>query len=149
MNTEKSADLMAVPSRKSGQWRPYATVFVAGLLVAALPLAWLLFQATRERNAISLDLRAASLELSLVRATVLARIGDYATARDEASSFFTSARTEVDRQSGTLDPTHTTALRNVLLERDPIITLLARSDPASAERLSQLYLSYRDAVAQR
>lgn len=149
MNTENSADQVAVPSSKIGQWRQYATVFVAGLLLAALPLAFFLFQTTRDRNAISLDLRAASLELSLVRATVLARNGDYSTARDEASSFFTSARTEVDRQSDTLDTAHTTALKNLLLERDPVITLLARSDPASAERLAQLYLSYRGSVSQR
>ena len=34
----------------------------------------------------------------------------------------------------------------LLERRDEIITLLARSDPASAERLSGLYVSYRAAV---
>jgi hypothetical protein len=149
VNTKKPADQISAPHPRTRQWRQFAIVFVAGLLTAALPLAMLLFQTTRERNALSLDSRAAGLELSLTRATVLARHGDYPTARDEASSFFTAARAEVDRQSGALDPAYTAALRNVLQERDPIITLLARNDPASAERLSQLYLSYRGAVPRR
>lgn len=149
MNNETSADQSAVPSQRLAQLRRSAAFFAVGLLIAAIPLAVLLFQATRERRAISLELRAVTLELSLVRATVLARNGDYATARDEASSFFTSARTEVDRQSDALDNNYIMALRTVLQERDPIITLLARSDPASPERLSQLYLSYRDALVQR
>ena len=33
-----------------------------------------------------------------------------------------------------------------LNQRDDVITLLARSDPASADRLSDLYVSYRAAV---
>jgi len=31
-------------------------------------------------------------------------------------------------------------------QRDEIITLLARSDPVSADRLSDLYVSYRRAI---
>jgi hypothetical protein len=31
-------------------------------------------------------------------------------------------------------------------DRDNLITLLARSDPASADRLSDLYLSYQKAM---
>jgi hypothetical protein len=34
----------------------------------------------------------------------------------------------------------------LLAGRDEIITLLARSDPASADRLSELYVAYRKAV---
>ena len=89
------------------------------------------------------------LELSLARAAVLSRNGDYAAARDVTSEFFTAARMEVDSQSDVLDAAQTGALKSALSERDSIITLLARSDPASAERLSQLYLSYRAAIGGR
>jgi hypothetical protein len=148
VNKETPAAHVPVPPPRLGQWRSYATAFAVGLLIAALPLAWLLVQTTRHRNDINRELRTTTLELSLVRAVVLARNGDYATARDEASAFFTSARTEVDRQSDSLDGAHTNALKKLLLDRDAIITLLARSDPASGERLSQLYLSYRSALTQ-
>ena len=36
--------------------------------------------------------------------------------------------------------------RTAASQRDEIITLLARSDPAAADRLSDLYVSYRQAM---
>ena len=38
------------------------------------------------------------------------------------------------------------SVRPLFTQRDEIITLLSRSDPASADRLSDIYVSYRDAT---
>jgi hypothetical protein len=43
-------------------------------------------------------------------------------------------------------PAQRERVRPLLTRRDEIITLLARSDPAAADRLSDLYVSYRQAI---
>ncbi|HLM56185.1 MAG TPA: hypothetical protein VK422_08630 [Pyrinomonadaceae bacterium] len=76
-----------------------------------------------------------------------ARRGEYETARQTASDFFTALRTELDADDDSpFSPRQREAAGPLLDRRDAIITLLARSDPASAERLSDLYVSYRAAV---
>jgi hypothetical protein len=37
-------------------------------------------------------------------------------------------------------------MRSLLAERDQMITLLARSDPAVADRLTDAYVSFRQAI---
>lgn len=67
-------------------------------------------------------------------ASLNAQRGEYEKVRQNASAFFASLRNEVDNpQSITLDERE--ALRPVLAQRDQVITLLARSDPASVNRL--------------
>jgi len=77
-------------------------------------------------------------------AAVDSRRGEYEAARQEASAFFTETRYEVDLgdKSG-LSKQQRDALGPLLAPRDDLITLLARSDPASANRLANLYVSVR------
>jgi hypothetical protein len=62
-----------------------------------------------------------------------ARRGDYDTARTLASSMFDAMRQRVDQREGSQESQN--QLRQILAERDQIITLLARSDPAGADRM--------------
>jgi len=63
------------------------------------------------------------------------------------SDFFTTLSSELDRgEESTLDQTQRDAVRPLLAQRDEIITLLARNDPAAADRLSDLDSSYRKAT---
>ncbi len=81
---------------------------------------------------------------SLASATIHARRGDYEPARQAASQFFTSLRAEIDKQADSnLTQAQRDEVQALFAGRDEIITLLARSDPASADRLSDLYVSYR------
>ena len=96
-----------------------------------------------ERNAAQQALRLAETENALAAATILARRGDYEPARTAASTFYTTLRAELDSvDSGYAVPSRD-ALQALLTERDQMITLLARSDPAVAERLANTYISYR------
>jgi hypothetical protein len=80
-------------------------------------------------------------------ATIDARRGEYEAARVEASSFFTAAHFEIDqRDASALTQQQRDALAPLLAPRDELITLLARSDPASADRLANLYVSVRKAL---
>ena len=90
-------------------------------------------------------------ELTLTRivkdlgsAAIDARRGEYEAARVEASAFFTAAHYEIDeRDKSALSRQQQEKLLPLLAPRDELITLLARSDPASAERLTTLYVAVR------
>jgi hypothetical protein len=57
-------------------------------------------------------------------------------------------REQVDlaSESSDLAPAQKESLKPLLNERDDLITLLARSDPASADRLAQLYVSFKNGM---
>lgn len=99
-----------------------------------------------ERDAAQRDLRLCRLENSLLSAAVDSRRGEYERARQAASSFFTSLREQVDGASPDLTTVHRDSLRPLMNQRDELITLLARSDPAAADRLTELYMSFRKAM---
>ena len=80
-------------------------------------------------------------------AAIDARRGAYESARQEASTFFTAANFEIDqRDRSALTESQHKELAPLLGSRDEIITLLARNDSASAERLSNLYVAVRKAL---
>jgi hypothetical protein len=87
------------------------------------------------------------MQNTLASAAIDARRGDYETARQAASGFFTSLRTEFNRGvDSALSPAEIAGLQPLLTRRDEIITLLARGDATSADLLSDLYVSYRTTV---
>jgi hypothetical protein len=72
-------------------------------------------------------------------------LGNYEPARQATSDFFTSLRAETDTPSASaLTQAQIEGVQPLFTQRDEIITLLARNDPASADRLSDLYVSYRN-----
>jgi hypothetical protein len=88
------------------------------------------------------------MQSNLASAAIDARRGDYEPARQAASQFFTSLRAEIDKgKASAFTQTQAEGMQTLFAGRDEIITLLARSDPASADRLSDLYVTYRKAVS--
>ena len=87
------------------------------------------------------------MENSLVSAAIDAQRSDSETARVAASDFFAVLRaatsTDVD---SVLSQTQKDGAQPLLAQRDQIITLLSRGDVASADLLSDLYVSYRELV---
>lgn len=70
-------------------------------------------------------------------------LGHWGTTRD----FFTNLKAEIDRgRDSVFTEMQRTNLRALFDSRDDAITLLARSDPASADRLVVLYVKYRQAL---
>jgi len=104
-------------------------------------------EAEAQRDAARRELRLSRTQGTLASAVIDARRGEYETARQTASDFFTALRSEFDAgEQSPLTARQREAAAPLLDERDRIITLLARSDPASADRLSDLYVSYRAAA---
>ena len=134
---------LPVKSARVQRFAIYATAVFAAFLGGFVPM-WLAARTrANERNAAQQALRLTQIENTLAAATIQARRGDYEPAREAASTFYTNLRAELDRaDSGFAGPPRD-ALQALLAERDQMITLLARSDPAAAERLANTYISYR------
>lgn len=101
------------------------------------------------RDAAQRQVNILELEALIARAAIDARRGEYEAARQTASEFFSSLAEEVNNsaEQSSFNPAQQTNLQPLLKERDDLITLLARSDPASAERLANIYLRFRKALA--
>jgi len=89
----------------------------------------------------------AKMQNTLASAAIDARRGDYETARQAASDFFTVLRAETSEDiESALSQAQKDGAQPLLAQRDQTITLLARGDAASADLLSDLYVSYRKLV---
>lgn len=69
--------------------------------------------------------------------------------RPPASSSPRCARRPIREDASALTPAQREAAAPPFALRDEIITLLARSDPASADRLSDLYVAHRKLAGER
>jgi hypothetical protein len=87
----------------------------------------------------------ARIESNLSTAAIDVRRGDYTQARKAASDFFADLRSEVARgDESVLSRRQREGLQSIETLRDDILTRLARGEPASADRLAELYVSYRN-----
>ncbi len=137
------ADL-APPGRSSRRILLFLIALLAVFLLGFVPM-WM-----RARDQAALRLKAehsltiVRIEKDLGSAAIDARRGEYEAARQEASAFYTAARFETNqRGQSALSQQQRDALAPLLASQDELITLLARSDPASADRLSTLYVTVR------
>lgn len=134
-------------TRTGSTLRNYLLAFVVGLLIGFLPMWFMARTRGQERDAAQSALRVQQLQNRLGSATIDARRGDYEQARIAASDFFSNLRSELDRNDKSdLPPATHDNLKTLFDNRDEVVTLLARSDPASADRLSDLYVNYRRSV---
>jgi hypothetical protein len=142
------ADAKAVePNRTSRRLLLFLILLLLVFLAGFVPM-WI-----KQRDEAALRIKAEHslailrLENDLGSAAIDARRASYEAARQEASAFFTAARYEIDqRNNSSLSEPQRHALTPLLAGRDDVITLLARSDPASADSLSNLYVALRKAL---
>ena len=100
-----------------------------------------------ERDQARRELRMCQTQSLIATAALDTRRAEYERARQAASDFFTNLRAEIDRQEDVvLTQQQREQLQPILAQRDEAITLLARSDPASADRLLNIYFSYLKVV---
>ena len=126
----------------------FAAIVVIAFLVGLVPMGLKAWSRANERDSARRELRLCKLQSLLASATVSARRGDYEPARQATSDFFSALHSQLEPASGQSDltPQQRDALRPLMNDRDNLITLLARGDPASADRLADLYLSYQKTI---
>jgi hypothetical protein len=134
------------------QSKPFKATLCLALLLVAFLLGFVpMWLKSRECSSSLAEaerqLSLARMENSLTSAVIDAGRGDYETARQHASDFFTFLRTETSKgvESG-LAQAEIAGLQPLLTRRDEIVTTLARADATSADLLSDLYVSYRTIV---
>ena len=134
------------PKQRS-RWGIIAAVVIAAFLIGFVPM-WLTARGNAaERDAAPPRLRRSEISNLISSAVVDARRGEYETARQETSNFFTRVTDEEDRgDAGFMTAQQRAAVKPLLANRDTLITLLAQRDPASTDRLTDLYVAYAQAV---
>ena len=138
-------------SNRSGVVRRVGIYLGVALVIFLLGLVpmWLKARANAsQRDAARRELRVSRMQNALASAAVDAARGEYEPARRSASDFFTALREEVDvaGEGSVLAASQREHLRPLLQQRDDLITLLARSDPAATPRLFDLHASFRKAA---
>lgn len=123
----------------------YTDLLLVAFLLGFVPM-WLKFrQCSRTLSEAERQLNLVRTQNALVSAFIDAQLGDYEPARQAVSDFFTFLRAEIDRgDDAALSPAQREGAQRLFSQRDEIITLLARSDPAAVDRLSNLYGLYRN-----
>jgi hypothetical protein len=134
---------------KTTSWVRRVIIYIVLLLVVFLlgfvPTWWKSRECSSSLSEAEQQLNLARMQNTLASAAIDARRGDYESARQSASDFFTSVGAETDRgDASALLPAQIEGVQPLLTQRDEIITLLARGDPAAADRLFDLYQSYRE-----
>jgi hypothetical protein len=147
-----SSDERETISRRGLPWRRFA-IYAIGLVVVFLlgliPM-WLTSRTrAKERDEARRELRLSDMENNLGAAAINARRGEYEPARQATSTFFTTLGAQCDGSTEPSDMTRAQCetIRPALDQRDEVITLLARSDPASADRLTAIYVLYQKAMS--
>ncbi|HEX8141088.1 MAG TPA: hypothetical protein VF553_00725 [Pyrinomonadaceae bacterium] len=122
----------------------YAVVLLAVFLLGFIPMWLKARECAGSLAASEHQLLLVRMQSNLASAVIDARRGDYEPARQAASQFFNALRAEIDKgNASALTQAQRESVGPLFAGRDDIITLLARSDPAAADRLSDLYVSYR------
>ena len=122
----------------------HVVLLVVAFMLGFVPVWLKLRESSSRLSAATHELNLARAQSALTSAVVDVQRGDYEPAREALSVFFSSLRAETDSEvDSILSPAQRVAVQPLFDRRDEIITLLARSDPASLAQLSDLYVSYR------
>jgi len=121
----------------------YATLSIGFFLLGFVPTWFKASRAIEQRDAAQRGVRLAQLKDTLAAAVIDVQRGEYEPARQLTSDFYTNLRGQVDGDNTSLfTPAQREGLRSLLVQRDELITLLARSDPAAPDRLHNVYSTY-------
>jgi hypothetical protein len=125
----------------------FAVLLLVVFLLGFVPMWLKSREYSRSLTETAHQLSIARMGNALASAVIDARRGEYEPARQAASNFFTSLRAETDRGNDSVfSQTQRDGLLPLFVQRDETITLLARNELGSADRLSDLYVSYRKIV---
>jgi|SRR5690606_31732118 len=129
------------------RWLIYLVVLAIVFLLGFVPMWLKLRQANAAAAVTQTQLRKAEVENLLTSAIVESRVGEYESARQKTSEFFTRLQAEIDKgDDGYLTADQRTKIASVFQNRDTLITLLAQRDQASGDRLTDIYAIYQNAI---
>lgn len=126
----------------------YLTALVVAFLSGFVPMWLQARMQLSETRALQQRINVMTLENTLAAAALLAGRGEYDSAREAMSRFYSDLSAQIDHPNSMFGADQKAGLRAAFSDRDEVITLLARGDPASAERLATLYATQRPLLRQ-
>jgi hypothetical protein len=145
-NSSIGADNQANNLRR---WGIYAAVLLLVFLLGLIPMWLQKREVSRELETTQKQLVKSEIKGLLTASIVEARRGEYEPARLAASDFFTRVRSEIDTgEDSAYTETERRELLGVFTDRDNTITMLAQRDPAASERMTDIYMIFRQATGQ-
>ena len=121
----------------------YATISLGFFLLGFVPTWFKSSRAIEQRDAAQRGVRLAQLQNTLAAAVIEVQRGQYEPARQLTSDFYTDLRRQIESDDKSLfTSAQREGLWSLLAQRDELITLLARSDPAATDRLFSVYSAY-------
>jgi hypothetical protein len=126
----------------------HGDLLVAAFLVGFVPMWLKLRECSIGFPEAKRQLNLARIQNCLASAVIEVRRGAYEPARQATSDFFTSLRAEISTGADSaLSQAQREGVLPLFPQRDELITLLARGEAASADRLSDLYGSYSEIMS--
>lgn len=130
-------------------WAIWAAALIFVFLLGFVPVWWQYREANKANDISQAQLRKAETKNLLTSSIVEAKNGEYEISRQNMSEFFTKLDAEIEKgDNGNLTTSEREKLKPIFTNRDNIITLLAQRDPASVERLTDIYAIYKQAFGQ-
>lgn len=127
----------------------YAAILLIVFLLGLVPMWYQKSQVAYELQNTQTQLRKAETENLLTTSYINVRAGEYETARQSMSSYFTRLDTEIEKgKDGFFTDAQRENLKPILNDRDTTITMLAQRDQAAAERLGDIYMNYKKALGE-
>lgn len=127
-----------------------AAILLVVFLLGFVPMWLSAHGRAAELEKTSTKLRKAEITNLLTISIVEAKRGEYETARQTASDFFTRLRAEDEKgDAGFLTADQRPKIKPIFGNRDAVITMLAQRDPASLDRLTDLYKTYTQILPAR
>ena len=121
----------------ASSWKSRVIAVLIAFLLGLIPMWTLAYSRGSAADKAKIDLRTATLKNQIASATLYGKRGEYEKSRQFASEFFTSLKTRIETvDAGNSD--RKAQLSKLLDQRDQIVTLLARSDPAGVDRLFEI-----------
>lgn len=126
--------------------RGYFSVFLATFLLIVVPIWWYSGEVALQRDSAQRELRLSQMQNTLATSVIEAQRGEYEPARQTLNEFFKMLQTQLEEQDTGLIQIQRENLKPLLAQRDELLESLGRSDPAAAERLQKLFMSYHKAI---
>jgi hypothetical protein len=137
--------IMSVPTTFKRKVITYFILILVAFLLGFVPMGLNSYKHSRNLSKVENQLNLVRIENALASSAIDARRGDYESARQAVSNFYTSLQSDTDKgKNSSFTQVQRESIKQLINNRDEIITLIARSDPASADRLSDLFVSYRE-----
>ena len=143
-------DIKSMEQSKLVKFGIFAVVLLIVFLLGLVPM-WLKARTGAAEHEVTKKLLVKSELKGLVTTAIVdSGRGEYESARQDVSNFFTRLQSDLDKgEESAYSKQQREKLKAIFGNRDAMITMLAQRDQASVQRLSDLHNLYRDAVGEK